>query len=321
MKKRLIVVAIVCLGGWRLQMLGAETRRDDALSTESVVLDVNKVKRSYLVHLPESDDKSKRWPVVIMFHGGGGNGKLAMSDTGWAAKADKEGFIAVFPEGTSPDPSRPGRFLGNPQTWNDGSKRPTVGAAERGEADIAFVSAIIDDLKKRYQVNHRQIYVTGFSNGASLSFRIARELSSAVAAFAPVAGHDWVRNRPDRPVPVIYVVGAADPLCPVAGGEVFIGRKPFGKKPGTREMLAKWVKLHKGLDKPRIVYDKNGAVGEAFSRPNEGETVVLYTIDGHGHHWPGGKTLLGERIAGKNTSQLQATDVIWDFFKTHSLPK
>ena len=90
--------------------------------------------RHYVIHIPPGYHANKKWPVVIMFHGGGGTAKGAMWETGWAEKADQEGFLAVFPEGTPPDPSRPGRFLGNPQTWNDGSTRHGIGAVDRDVA-------------------------------------------------------------------------------------------------------------------------------------------------------------------------------------------
>ncbi|MFV1967883.1 MAG: PHB depolymerase family esterase [Pirellulaceae bacterium] len=127
-----------------------------------------------------------------------------MWETGWAEKADREGFLAVFPEGTPPDPSRPARFIGNPQTWNDGSKRSNLGAAVRGVADVEFVSAMLSDLSTRFKVDKRRVYATGFSNGASMTFRLARELSTAIAAVAPVAGADWLENKnPDRAVPLL----------------------------------------------------------------------------------------------------------------------
>ncbi len=280
---------------------------------------VGGLERRYVVHVPPDYDHNKLWPVVIIFHGGGGTAKAAMWETGFAEKADQEGFLAVFPEGTAPDPSRPGRFIGNPQTWNDGSERE-IGAVERKIADVEFVFAMIGDLKERFNADERRIYATGFSNGASMSFRIARELSPVIAAVAPVAGADWLYDkRPDRAVPLLYITGTADPLNPLNGGEIHIGAKSFGKKPPIQEMIAKWVKLHGCQAEPRVVYNKEGARGVAYGCERGADPVVLYTIDGHGHHWPGGKSALQERTAGKNTAKLKATVLIWDFFKARSL--
>ena len=179
---------------------------------------------------------------------------------------------------------------------------------------------MLADLKTRCSVDDRRIYATGFSNGASMSFRVARELSRSFAAVAPVAGADWLADKtPERPVPILYITGTADPLNPLAGGEIRIGQRALGRKPPTAELIGKWVKLLGCPEQPQVVYDQDGAKGLAYGRPGDAPSVVLYTIDGHGHHWPGGHSLLPEYLAGKNTAKLNATDVIWEFFKAHPM--
>lgn len=288
--------------------------------THTIQIDSGGLARRYVIHIPTGYNTNKKWPVVIMFHGGGGTAKDAMWETGWAEKADQEGFLAVFPEGTPPDPSRPGRFLDNPQTWNDGSTRHGIGAVDREVADVEFVSEMLSDLDIRFKVDKSRIYVTGFSNGASMSFRLARELSSFIAAAAPVAGADWLdQENPGRLVPLLYITGTADPLNPFAGGEIRIGQKTYGNKPATQEMIGKWIAMLDCKQKPRVVYDQDGAKGTAYGCPEKDSDVVLYIIEGHGHHWPGGRSALPEILAGKNKAKLKATDVIWEFFKKYSL--
>ena len=286
----------------------------------AVELTVDGWSRSYLVHVPPHIESGVPLPVVIMFHGGGGKADSARRDTGWDRKADREGFLAVFPEGTPPDSSRPGRFVGNPQTWNDGSGR-NVAAVRRNAPDVAFVDALVNDLKTRCPVDARRIYVTGFSNGASMAFRVARERPELVTAAAPVAGADWLTGtQPTRPVPLLYITGSADPLNPLKGGEVRIGTKRYRPKPPVAAIIRRWLELHECRPTPKTVFDQDGAKGLAYSRPDAGSVVVSYTLEGHGHHWPGGKTLLPRRIAGPNTTSLRATDVIWTFFEQHKSP-
>lgn len=112
-------------------------------------------------------------------------------------------------------------------------------------------------------------------------------------------------------------VCTADPLNPVGGGEIRIGQKTFGAKPAILEMIGKWVKMFGCSDEMRVVYDKDGASGIAYGFPGEAAKVMLYTIEAHGHHWPGGKSALPETLAGENTAKIRATDVIWEFFKSH----
>jgi polyhydroxybutyrate depolymerase len=284
----------------------------------SFVIKVEDSERSYLVHVPPIYDPAKEWPVVVMFHGGGGTAEHAMQQTHWNTKADQEGFLVAFPEGTRPDPSQPAKFYGNPQSWNDGSERQSVGAVERNAADVKFVFMMLSDIKSRLNVDESRIYATGFSNGASMTFRVARELSEVFAAAAPVAGGDWLVNEnPERPISILYMTGTADPLNPLEGGEIHFPSISFGVKTSVEEMINNWVKIDGCSEDGRVVYDKDGANGIIYSHVSTPAEVVFYTIEGHGHYWPGGDSDLPESIAGKNTAKVNATDIIWDFFANH----
>ncbi len=193
----------------------ASPRQAEALAPgdHALALTVGSLERHYTVHVPPNYDGRRPVPVVIMLHGGGGTARGAIYQTGWSAKADEAGFLAVFPEATAPDPSRPARFAGNAQTWNDSSGRWHSG--RRNVDDVGFLNALMDDLGARFSVDPRRIYATGFSNGASMAFRAGAELSRRVAAIGPVSGYFWLREaKLERPVPLIFIIGSDDPLNP-----------------------------------------------------------------------------------------------------------
>src|SRR5258708_37509204 len=135
-----------------------------------------KTTRTFVVHVPVGFDGKSKVPVVFMLHGAGGSGAGAEPQTGWAAKSDREGFIAVFPDGTPVRPALPARFLANPRLWNDGSGR-AAGITENVD-DVGFVSAMIDYLEARYGADPERIYFPGFSNAASMAFIVGVNLSS-----------------------------------------------------------------------------------------------------------------------------------------------
>jgi len=62
----------------------------------------------------------------------------------------------------------------------------------------------------------------------------------------------------------------------------------------------------------------NGIHTETYCSGSNGVEVVYIAVDGLGHTWAGGKSVLPERMVGKTTDKLKATDVIWDFFKKHA---
>jgi polyhydroxybutyrate depolymerase len=270
------------------------------------------------VHVPPGYDGKTTIPVVIMFHGGGGKARGAMQETGWSAKADKGNFLAVYPEGVPRDLTRRGSFVANPQSWNDGSARSLLAAAQQNIDDVGFVNVMLDDLGTKFRIDPHRLYATGFSNGASMAFRAGRELSARLAAIAPVAGSDWLDEpKPAQPLSLLYLTGTEDPLNPFEGGKITLGAKSAGKKPPVREFIRKWVQLLGCAPEPKTIHDRDGVKGVAYTSCHENAEVVFYTVAGMGHFWPGGMSHLPERIVGKSSNKISATDVIWEFFQKH----
>src|SRR5262249_2643896 len=58
------------------------------------------IERRYLLHIPTGYDGSKSLPLVLIFHGGGGTAEAMAHSTQMNAKADQEGFIVAYLQGT-----------------------------------------------------------------------------------------------------------------------------------------------------------------------------------------------------------------------------
>ncbi|OVE78306.1 hypothetical protein BVX98_00665 [bacterium F11] len=298
----------------------------DALQTKKIgrrnfnySLRVDGLDRKYVVHVPKRYKRKQKVPVVIMFHGGGGTARATMRETKWNVKSEEEGFLMVYPEGTRSHPNRRASFSRNPQNWNDGSGRMNVGAIQRGVDDVKFVRKIIEDLSERYNIDKKRVYVTGFSNGAGMAFRVARVLSDMVAANAAVSGSDWLEEPiPSRPVPLLYISGTDDRQNPLEGGEITLAGGHYGRKPSVYDQIEKWSKMFDCPINPQIISDEDGVKGISYGPCRDDSKIVFYTIEGMGHTWPGGKSLLPESIVGKTSNKIIANDLIWEFFKSCS---
>ncbi|MFC1642995.1 hypothetical protein ACFL5O_09990 [Myxococcota bacterium] len=64
----------------------------------------------------------------------------------------------------------------------------SAGLAAEGTDDVAFVRAMLEDLKKNYQVDAGRVYALGFSTGAAMVHRLASEMSGELAAIGVVGG-------------------------------------------------------------------------------------------------------------------------------------
>ncbi len=320
----MVIVAGVSLA--RSQRAKADAEFIAAANLQTITLTVDAIERRALVHLPAGHDGKRALPVVLIFHGNGGAPEAIARETGWVAKADAEGFIVVFPEATRPDMSKPAKFGSNNPAWNDGSGR--FHAGEKNTADVAFIAALLDRLEAKFAVDKRRVFAAGFSNGASMTFRVGSELSSRFAAVAPVSGALWVElPKATQPVSMLYITGTNDPINPLDGGTPKMasgsGFKgvPEKAKPPVRDNIAKWVEfLGCALEAKPLVTSIEGITSVCHDGGRGGTEVVFTTIADHGHIWPGAKSPLPEFILGKATSHLNATDAVWDFFKRHPKP-
>ena len=242
-------------------------------------------------------------------HGGGGNATNAEKMTGFTSKAAKEGFIVAYPEGSS-------RFRHALLTWNAGH---CCGyAMEQRIDDVAFINALLDKLIKDYPVDPKRLYVTGISNGGMMTERLGIELSSRFAAIAPaVATLFGDEKRPDTAVSAIIFNGLLDKSVPYRGG-LSDGRFANAwdgtpAKPAT-DQPAFWASANACKPQPEM-HDHGTYVQWQYHCPS-GRGVELYLLNDSGHAWPGGQK--GSRRGDEPSQSLNATDVIWEFFKAHT---
>ena len=279
---------------------------------------VNGLSREYLLHAPTGHEPGRPRPLVIMIHGGGGTAKTAATSARLSEKADQVGFFVAYPQALPRDPRRPVTFLRNPAFWNVGSG---FGHAERlGVDDVGYVGAVLDDVLARNPIDRKRVYVAGFSNGAALALRVAVDLSERIAAVTAIAGHLWRKDvGPRRPVSLLYMIGEQDPIVPPAGGIV---HSPWGKDhqlPPVRDTIELWSLWLGCPATPQIVSSAPGVRVERFGPGRDGSEVLFYMLAQTGHVWPGGGSVLAERIAGPSTTLLNATDEMWRFFERHTL--
>lgn len=278
---------------------------------EQHTIEVGGVARSYVLHAPAAADASPR-ALVVVFHGGGGDGRNALEQGRWIEKARAEGFIVVAPEGTVEHPNRAPSALFNPRTWNAGGSTGTP-AQRRGIDDVGFVRALLDEVSKQHAVDPARVYATGLSNGGAMAFRAGLELSDRFAAIAPVANALLAPAQPlQRPVSLLMIWGNADPLNPIAGGTV---RRSMGtmQRPSAHESLQVWSRLLRCPGAAAVERESDALTLYTHRGCDGGTTARLLVVEGLGHQWPGGRIVL-RAVAGPGSDAVDATDRIWRFF-------
>lgn len=261
--------------------------------------------RQYLLYVPPSYDPTRPTPLVISMHAAALWPAQQMNLSGWNRLADEFGFIVVYPAGS-------GRS-GAPKIWN---VNRSVGLMK----DVRFISDLIDTLRASYNIDPARIYANGFSLGGGMAFVLSCALSDRIAAVGMVSAAQtlpWSWCTDDRAVPMIAFHGTDD-LVPYEGGP---SPDPFNPLtfPPVRDWTASWARKNRCTQEPTESVVAADIARLEYSNCTDNAEVVLYTIRGGGHTWPGGKAL-PRWIFGPTSRNIDATTAMWTFFRPHRLP-
>ena len=278
--------------------------------------------RRYLVDVPPSAaSESGSLPVVLAFHGGGGNAAQFRNSNGLLGVSNREGFVLVHPDGT-------GRL--RLHTWNAGSCCGS--AADEQVDDVGFVDALLDSLALHLALDPARVYATGHSNGGMMSYRLAEEIPERLAAIASVGGARLpaLGRGPKVPVSVLHVHSVDDPRALYHGGMgppfPFTNRRV--EHPSVDEVLDDWRGVNGCTGPPETAENRAVMVpGPGDERHTatllswepcaSGAPVLHWRMEGPGHGWPGDSVRpIRQEIIGAPTSVILAAEEVWAFFES-----
>lgn len=237
-------------------------------------------------------------PLVVALHGGLGNPEQFAATTRFDELATAERFVVVYPAGIE-------------STWNGGACCGR--AAAQKVDDVAFLAALIAQLKAQVPIDSRKVFITGHSNGAIMAFRFACERADMVAGIVPVAGSlEIPACTPSRTVPLLAIHGDADRNHPFEGGEGprSIAGVAFRSMPDSLAMWAKAMGCAAGPEKqgPGVVMTWHWA----GCRDNVSTGMIV--IAGADHPWPSSTGPRFSALQGEPTKALDASKEAWRFF-------
>lgn len=266
-----------------------------SVGTTTVSISSSAVARDFTVHRPNVAAPQAGYPLVLMLHGGLGTGAQAEASYGWDTMADQQGFLVAYPDGLN-------------RTWNAGTCCGT--SARDGVDDVAFLTAVVARITQMVSVDANRVYLTGMSNGAMMTYRMACE-TKLFAAVAPVAGTQLVDCLSAQPVSLLHIHGTADSTVRLDGKR---GKAPgFVTGPPIAEVVNSWRKQD-GCG--AFATSTANGVSTSVANCTDSRTVEWILVAGAGHQWPGStrSTYAG---ADQPSDALSATSVIWAFFAAH----
>jgi polyhydroxybutyrate depolymerase len=261
---------------------------------------------------------------VVALHGGGGSAKgwPTYTDFGFEKLADRAPFILVYPEGLEGQ-------------WNDKRGVSRFYAHKNDIDDVGFLAALIEHLVKTHPIDKNRVFVTGASNGGMMAHYLAATHPDKIAAIATVISaiptNLQGKLHPSKPLSVLMINGTEDPLVRWEGGVVRLGKTEHGSVISTEDTVAFWVKHNRCRLAPEVeeLPDRDRRDGTTVTRyvysgGQKGTEVLLYKVVGGGHSWPAHEDkrrllprAIVDNVVGKKSRDIDACEVIWDFFKHH----
>lgn len=218
--------------------------------------------RTYRIYRPPSIPAGQEVPLVVVLHGGFGDGAQAEQSYGWDEAADLGSFVVAYPDGIG-------------RAWNGGT---CCGApASQDVDDVGFVRDLVAHLQAELPIDPGRTYATGISNGGILDYRLACE-SDIFAAIGPDSATMLVPCTVPSRTSVIAIHGTADSRVPYGGGNGSGVGHIDG--PAVPDVIASWRAID-GCEPPTT--STRGAVTTALTGCPDGRAVELVTIAGAGH--------------------------------------
>ena len=277
---------------------------NDILSMNLIALEYGTIvsgafSRDYIYY--HASTAAANCPLVMVFHGYGGNAENIMNYSQFNTLAEEFGFAVCYPQGTED--------FNNNNFWNVGYD------FQPGETvnDVVFVDELIDLLSAQNSLSNEEIFATGMSNGGDFSYLLACTSSETFKAIAPVAGmmlqHIIDTCNQVSEVSILEIHGTNDNVTPMNGDPM--NNDGWGAYPSIPNTIDYWVNLY-GLTSlassnfPNIdPTDGSTVSSDKYTENTSCTQVWLYTVDGGGHDWPG----------ASGNMDLSASRQAWLFFE------
>ena len=261
-------------------------------NTKKCTLTHKALERYYIIYVPESGVSEASMPVLFALHGYGSTAEIHKNYTNYQPLAETSKFIVIYPQGSYFQ----GTFTSG-NHWNVGSW--TAGSTAD---DVDFINEVIDLVSKKESINQNRIYSSGMSNGGFMSYHLACNLSSRIAAIASVTGSmskETLENcSPSHPTPILQIHGALDVTVPFNGDSTI-------NMESIDNVFNYWTTYNSCDPIPSLIVTDYVDFSVDYQKYNNclnNVKVELYKISSMGHTWP-----------GKNNYGISATEEVWNF--------
>ena len=261
-------------------------------STFTCLIEHDNIIRQFYIYVGSTYTSNSS--ILFSLHGYTSRGLWNMNYTGFQSIADQEGFIVIYPQGTLL-PST-GQTHWNVGGWTTGSTTD----------DVGFINEIIEFIDDEYSIDQSRIYSTGMSNGGYMSYKLACDLSSKIAAVVSVTGsmtpETFDSCSPTHATSIAQIHGLQDSVVNYYGS---LWSKPI------EEVIDFWMSFNNCSETPETIEINGingGGIHNIYSNCDNQTSVELFLMTNMGHDWP-----------NFDNHDIQASTTVWDFLSKYNI--
>jgi len=309
----LVVIFLLLFSSGCLQMddtnslEDSDNNQDDSLSIDLDYIECmmhEDLERCWNVFVPTTANLSGA-PMIIDLHGN----TLTMQDqrnlSDFDDIASENGAIAIWPQGFD-------------NSWNSGYCCSTAG--ELGLNDTGLIMEIVDKIITNHSIDESRIYLTGWSNGCSLTQKLANEHSDKFTAIACMSYYLLDNPKPSySPIPIMEIHGLLDQIILYSNDAIHLPNME-AQEHGAIQNLLMWADMNgcEGLtpdsNEPSIFYSQ-----QTFTECENSTMVSLVTIYGADHNpYENSFDPDGPLIFIGNGGTVDTNGIAWDWLSSWS---
>jgi polyhydroxybutyrate depolymerase len=278
-------------------------------------ISIDRIEREFYYYIP--DKISEKPGLIFVLHGSTMSAKQMVLVTGhqFNKLADKyKNYIIVYPQGFQ-------------KYWNDCRKQ--YQKEKRSSLDdVAFFEKMIDFFGDKYFIDKTDVFAAGYSGGAQMCYRLAKEKPESFKGFAAISANLPVQTNNDctesnQPVSMLVMNGTSDPIDPYNGGEMKTGNdSTHGTVVSTEQTIQYWKHISKCDSVPAKEFeypdinadDHSTAVKYDYPCSLNNREITLIKINNGGHNVPNPTFFLWPGKVGNVNKDINAPEIVYDYF-------
>jgi polyhydroxybutyrate depolymerase len=282
----------------------------------STTIQINNMERKFYYYVPSGVSANPK--LIFVLHGSKMTAMEMIIATGhqFNKLADEsKNVIIVYPEGYK-------------KSWNTCKMDSTREAKKLNLDDVGFIEHMINFFSTHYNINSKEVFAMGVSNGAQMCYKLAKQKPGLFKGFAAVSANLPIETNNDcfetnQPVSILVMNGTADPIEPYNGGEIHLDDgASHGSVVSTWQTMRYWKNLAKcdtasakEYDFPDIDKSDNSiSVKYTYINAATNKEVVLVKIINGGHNIPNPTFFLWPKVLGNVNKDINAPKIIFDYF-------